>query len=184
MLLFIKRRNKVYSWVCQEGNVLFNDILNTFYLRLNGVGHMVELTLFFNTDTVNSYIIIIIIIIVLPIIVCVCVCVCVCVLTVVDPENPFVFFFLFWMGEWWGVGGGEAIISNRRPPTSSKGTLGRFVVYIAQFIKGRGLCPHPPPPHPPPPPPTHTLDPPLAMIRHLTLAYKHFRNYNAAFTYN
>ena len=25
-----------------EGNVLFNDALNTFYLRLYGVGHMVE----------------------------------------------------------------------------------------------------------------------------------------------
>ena len=26
----------------EEGNVLFNDALNTFYLRLYGVGHMVE----------------------------------------------------------------------------------------------------------------------------------------------
>ena len=26
----------------QEGNVLFNDALNTFYLRLYGVRHMVE----------------------------------------------------------------------------------------------------------------------------------------------
>ena len=26
----------------KEGNVLFNDALNTFYLRLYGVGHMVE----------------------------------------------------------------------------------------------------------------------------------------------
>ena len=25
-----------------EGNVLFNDALNTFYLRLYGVGHMVK----------------------------------------------------------------------------------------------------------------------------------------------
>ena len=25
----------------KEGNVLFNDTLNTFYLRLYGVGHMV-----------------------------------------------------------------------------------------------------------------------------------------------
>ena len=25
-----------------EGNVLFNDALNTFYLRLYGIGHMVE----------------------------------------------------------------------------------------------------------------------------------------------
>ena len=26
----------------QEGNVLFNDVLDTFYLRLYGVGHMVK----------------------------------------------------------------------------------------------------------------------------------------------
>ena len=26
----------------EEGNVLFNDALNTFYLRLYGVGHMVK----------------------------------------------------------------------------------------------------------------------------------------------
>ena len=26
----------------KEGNVLFNDALNTFYLQLYGVGHMVE----------------------------------------------------------------------------------------------------------------------------------------------
>ena len=26
----------------QEGNILFNDAINTFYLRLYGVGHMVE----------------------------------------------------------------------------------------------------------------------------------------------
>ena len=26
----------------KEGNVLINDALNTFYLRLNGVGHMVK----------------------------------------------------------------------------------------------------------------------------------------------
>ena len=28
------------SW--KEGSVLFNDVLNTFYLRLYGVGHMVK----------------------------------------------------------------------------------------------------------------------------------------------
>ena len=28
--------------ICKEGNVLFNDIFNTFYLRLYGVGHMVK----------------------------------------------------------------------------------------------------------------------------------------------
>ena len=26
----------------KEGNVLFNDVLNTFYLRLYGVGHMLK----------------------------------------------------------------------------------------------------------------------------------------------
>ena len=26
----------------KEGNVLFNDALNTFYLRLYGIGHMVK----------------------------------------------------------------------------------------------------------------------------------------------
>ena len=26
----------------KEGNVLFNDALNTFYLRLYGVGHMIK----------------------------------------------------------------------------------------------------------------------------------------------
>ena len=26
----------------KEGNVLFNDTLNTFYLRLYGIGHMVK----------------------------------------------------------------------------------------------------------------------------------------------
>ena len=29
-------------WNRKEGNVLFNDALNTFYLRLYGVGHMVK----------------------------------------------------------------------------------------------------------------------------------------------
>ena len=29
-------------WVKKEGNVLFNDALNTFYLRLYGVRHMVK----------------------------------------------------------------------------------------------------------------------------------------------
>ena len=31
-----------YQFTIQEGNVLFNDTLNTFYLRLYGVGHMVQ----------------------------------------------------------------------------------------------------------------------------------------------
>ena len=29
-------------WGRKEGNILFNDALNTFYLRLYGVRHMVE----------------------------------------------------------------------------------------------------------------------------------------------
>ena len=32
----------VVDAVWKEGNVLFNDTLNTFYLRLYGVGHMVK----------------------------------------------------------------------------------------------------------------------------------------------
>ena len=32
----LKYRDKIVSW--KEGNVLFNDALNTFYLRLYGVG--------------------------------------------------------------------------------------------------------------------------------------------------
>ena len=31
-----------FSLTRKEGNVLFNDALSTFYLRLNGVGHMVK----------------------------------------------------------------------------------------------------------------------------------------------
>ena len=33
--------SKVF-FISKEGNVLFNDTLNTFYLRLYGVGHMVN----------------------------------------------------------------------------------------------------------------------------------------------
>ena len=32
----------VHDWCNKEGNVLFSDELNTFYLRLYGVGHMVK----------------------------------------------------------------------------------------------------------------------------------------------
>ena len=35
----------VYDYIYpgrKEGNILFNDALNTFYLRLYGVGHMVK----------------------------------------------------------------------------------------------------------------------------------------------
>ena len=34
--------NKTFCTVRKEGNVLFNDALNTFYLRLYGVRHMVK----------------------------------------------------------------------------------------------------------------------------------------------
>ena len=34
--------NTVYNKGRKEGNVLFNDALNTFYLRLYGVKHMVK----------------------------------------------------------------------------------------------------------------------------------------------
>ena len=32
----------MYVNIIKEGNILFNDALNTFYLRLYGVGHMVK----------------------------------------------------------------------------------------------------------------------------------------------
>ena len=32
----------IYIYGRKEGNVLFNDALNTFYLRLYGVGHMIK----------------------------------------------------------------------------------------------------------------------------------------------
>ena len=32
----------IHIWFKQEGNVLFNDALNTFYLQLYGVRHMVK----------------------------------------------------------------------------------------------------------------------------------------------
>ena len=32
----------IYIYIWKEGNVLFNDALNTFYLRLYGVRHMVK----------------------------------------------------------------------------------------------------------------------------------------------
>ena len=41
--LFLKRFNKpLYSDICKEENVLFNDTQNTFYLRLYSVEHMVK----------------------------------------------------------------------------------------------------------------------------------------------
>ena len=35
-------RNMLLYFLRKEGNVLFNDALNTFYLRLYGVRHMVK----------------------------------------------------------------------------------------------------------------------------------------------
>ena len=32
----------LHDWYNKEGNVLFNDALNTFYLRLYGVAHMAK----------------------------------------------------------------------------------------------------------------------------------------------
>ena len=32
----------VYAFLYKEGHVLFNDALNTFYLRLYGIRHMVK----------------------------------------------------------------------------------------------------------------------------------------------
>ena len=38
-LITIKLQNFIYGYM---GNVLFNDALNTFYLRLYGIRHMVK----------------------------------------------------------------------------------------------------------------------------------------------
>ena len=37
-----KEREREKQRERKEGNVLFNDALNTFYLRLYGIGHMVK----------------------------------------------------------------------------------------------------------------------------------------------
>ena len=43
MFLFIDVINTFrFTVTWKEGSVLFNDALNTFYLRLYGVGHMVK----------------------------------------------------------------------------------------------------------------------------------------------
>ena len=43
MCVCVRARACVYVCVCvKEGNVLFNDALNTFYLRLYGVRHLVK----------------------------------------------------------------------------------------------------------------------------------------------
>ena len=34
--------NRTKNQIRKEGNILFNDTFNTFYLRLYGVGHMVK----------------------------------------------------------------------------------------------------------------------------------------------
>ena len=36
-----------YKWMWKEGNILFNDTLNRFYLQLYGVRHMVK----YHTDS-------------------------------------------------------------------------------------------------------------------------------------
>ena len=38
----INKQEYITVSVRKEGNVLFNDALNTFYLRLYGIGHMVK----------------------------------------------------------------------------------------------------------------------------------------------
>ena len=40
--ILIKEGQVISGQGRKEGNVLFNDALNTFYLRLYGVGHMVK----------------------------------------------------------------------------------------------------------------------------------------------
>ena len=42
MLVILYLAHIINSERRKEGNVLFNDALNTFYLRLYGVGHMVK----------------------------------------------------------------------------------------------------------------------------------------------
>ena len=41
-MLYLMMHSTHFIYGYMEGNALFNDALNTFYLRLNGVGHMVE----------------------------------------------------------------------------------------------------------------------------------------------
>ena len=41
-IFFFKYRTRHTRLYRKEGNVLFNDALNTFYLRLYGVRHMVK----------------------------------------------------------------------------------------------------------------------------------------------
>ena len=42
VIRYLGLRGLTYKEGRKEGNVLFNDALNTFYLRLYGVGHMVK----------------------------------------------------------------------------------------------------------------------------------------------
>ena len=37
-----RNEHSLFTVIWKEGNVLFNEALNTFYLRLHGVGHMVK----------------------------------------------------------------------------------------------------------------------------------------------
>ena len=41
-LVYVSRSFNIQGFLRKEGNVLFNDALNTFYLRLYAVGHMVK----------------------------------------------------------------------------------------------------------------------------------------------
>ena len=41
-MMFVDSNRTESTKGVKEGNVLFNDALNTFYLRLYGVGHMVK----------------------------------------------------------------------------------------------------------------------------------------------
>ena len=40
--MFIATAIEIFPLLTKEGNILFNDTLNTFYLQLYGVGHMVK----------------------------------------------------------------------------------------------------------------------------------------------
>ena len=41
-MFYLTTHSTHFIYGYKEGNVLFNDALNTFYLRLYGVGHMVK----------------------------------------------------------------------------------------------------------------------------------------------
>ena len=45
--------NEKWGMIMKEGNVLFNDVVNTFYLRFYDVGHMIN-----NWDKLLTYILV------------------------------------------------------------------------------------------------------------------------------